>query len=453
MKNLSFPFKSITLSMLLLVAFTACQKEEQSNQVDSQPQVPIAKTYEAKVMQQTSNVIVNMLAENPELFNNINEIIKSDAVEYMKDRILFVDLFRNPQFAKAVNEQENHTTFSSEFKKHATANIQCAQTETRATILDADVLMQYLIENNISIYCPFPLEDYEANNRIPAIAANIGEEYEELPGVQFYADGSYDSVMVSQAYADLHPVWLINQEDDYIFNEMYNRNKTINVNPIRYEVTPPILEDYNPKPNSNTKHYEVKISSVYLTEYWGPLSEGDIDLHLCFCSSNPTYSTVEECFLGTFDRIITVQIPRSYVKHAKLGYDKGWFALDCAIENDWTTDELQKYFAAYDYDPKYGIEHEETYNTNYKISAGEAKIVGGEAGESHGAKITITYKSKDDLIALDKWDRCYIFDKVLKLGDATWTTEDGGTYKTALDGNYMTKPASSLTLAIYCEEY
>jgi hypothetical protein len=94
-----------------------------------------------------------------------------------------------------------------------------------------------------------------------------------------------------------------------------------------------------------------------------------------------------------------------------------------------------------------------TYNTNYKISAGEAKIVGGEAGESHGAKITITYKSKDDLIALDKWDRCYIFDKVLKLGDATWTTEDGGTYKTALDGNYMTKPASSLTLAIYCEEY
>jgi hypothetical protein len=95
MKNLSFTFKSITLSMLLLVAFTACQKEEQSNQIDSQPQVPIAKTHEAKVMQQTSNVIVNMLAENPELFNNINEIIKSDAVEYMEDRILFADLFKN----------------------------------------------------------------------------------------------------------------------------------------------------------------------------------------------------------------------------------------------------------------------------------------------------------------------------------------------------------------------
>ena len=229
-------------------------------------------------MQQTSNVIVNMLAENPELFNNINEIIKSDAVKYMEDRILFVDLFRNPQFVKAVNEQENHTTFSSEFKKHATANIQCAQTETRATILDADVLMQYLIENNISIYCPFPLEDYEANNRIPAIAANIGEEYEELPGVQFYADGSYDSVMVSQAYADLHPVWLINQEDDYIFENIYSRlNNSRKKSPETREYTeyPPIPQTYN----------QISFNSIFVTDYFGTLAGADLKIYLCKPSS------------------------------------------------------------------------------------------------------------------------------------------------------------------------
>ena len=449
MKNLSF-FKSVALSMFMFAALTACQKEEQSNQVDSTPQNPVATTYEAKVMQQTTNVIVSMLNENPELFNDINEAIKSDAVEYMEDRILFADLFRNPQFAKSVDGQAKHTTFSSEFKKHASANIQyiASANETRSTALDADALMQYLVDNNISVYCPFPLEDYAENNRIPAIAANIGEQYEELPGVQFYADGSFDSVMVSQAYADLHPVWLINHEEDYIFN----RSRYINPDSLGHAITPPSMEEFNPNPS--TKHYEVKISSVYLTDYWGSLSEGDIDLRLCFCSNNPSYSTVEECFLGSFDRIITVQIPRSYVKYAKLGYDKGWFALDCSIENDWTTDELQKYFAAYDYDPKYGVQQEETYNTSYKLSAGDAnKIVGGEAGETYGAKITITYKSQDDLIALDNWDRSYIFDKVLKIGDATWLTDDGTTRKTALDGNYMIKPASTLTLAVYCEEY
>lgn len=450
MKKLSFFNHAICLSMFLLVAFTACQKEEQTNQIDFQPQMPVAKTHEAKVMQQTTDVIVSMLAENPKLFSTIDESIKSDAAEYMEDRILFADLFKNPQFAKSNVSQTKPISFASEFRKHATNNIQYAPTndKTQATTLDADALIQYLVDNNISVYCPFPLEDYEEDNRIPAIAANIGEEYEELPGIQFHTDGTYDSVMVSQAYADLHPVWLINHEEDYIFEPQNIRNTANKQNRvIEFNPTIPIA------PITPNKHYEVKISSIYLTEYWGPIGEGDIDLRLCFCSSNPTYSTVEECFLGSFDRIISVQIPRSYVKYAKLKYDKGWFALDCSIENDWTIEELQKYFAAYDYDPKYGVEQEQTYNTNYKLSAGDADKIGGEAGESYGAKIKITYKSKDDLIALDNWDRCYIFDKVLKSGDATWTTEDGGTYKTALDGNYMIKPASSLTLAVYCEEY
>ena len=75
-------------------ALTACQKEEQSNPVDFTPQNPVATTYEAKVMQQTTNVIVSMLNENPDLFNDIDEAIKSDAVEYMEDRILFADLFK-----------------------------------------------------------------------------------------------------------------------------------------------------------------------------------------------------------------------------------------------------------------------------------------------------------------------------------------------------------------------
>ncbi len=131
-------------------------------------------------MQQTTNVIVSMLNENPDLFNDINDAIKSDAVEYMEDRILFADLFRNPQFAKSVDGQAKHATFSSEFRKHASLNIEYAasENETRSAVLDADDLMQYLEDNNVSVYCPFPLEYYAEDNRIPAIAANIGEDYE-----------------------------------------------------------------------------------------------------------------------------------------------------------------------------------------------------------------------------------------------------------------------------------
>ena len=378
MKNLSFPFKSITLSMLLLVAFTACQKEEQSNQVDSQPQVPIAKTHEAKVMQQTSNVIVNMLAENPELFNNINEIIKSDAVEYMEDRILFVDLFRNPQFVKAVNEQENHTTFSSEFKKHATANIQCAQTETRATILDADVLMQYLIENNISIYCPFPLEDYEANNRIPAIAANIGEEYEELPGVQLYADGSYDSVMVSQAYADLHPVWLINQEDDYIFENIYSRlNNSRKKSPETKEYTeyPPIPQTYN----------QISFNSIFVTDYFGTLAGADLKIYLCKPSSTAPILDANGVYQNSYNLQQLYVIPRKTVKYAKEGLPTGWTFINYILDDNWIENRYYNYFAVYEKDSDIKLTISE--NLNYM-----------QNNINVGVNMTLNYYKYSDLI-------------------------------------------------------
>lgn len=427
MKNLSF-FKSVALSMFMFVALTACQKEEQSNQVDSTPQNPVATTYEAKVIQQTTNVIVSMLNENPELFNDINEAIKSDAVEYMEDRILFADLFRNPQFAKSVNGQAKHTTFSSEFKKHASSNIEYATSinETRSTVLDADALMQYLVDNNISVYCPFPLEDYAEDNRIPAIAANIGAEYEEIPGVQFYADGSYDSVIVSQAYADLHPVWLINPEDDYIFEKIYSRNmyiqkRIVSLDSLGVEIVPPGITPGTPA------HYEVKFNSIFVTNYYGPITEGELNIYFCTTQSTPIYDSTDEIFKSTFDRMALIPLPRKYVKYAKNGEDRGWVAIHYVLEQDWQPTKLQCYFSAYEYDKKMDKELETTLDYSY-------------VKDSHtiNAKIALTleYSEKDDLIFTDRFLRSWMFSKISN-SDVTYVDDNGTTRQTAPDGYRM----------------
>ena len=441
MRQLFFLFKSITLGMFMFTTLTACQKEEQSNQVDFTPQNPVATTYEAKVMQQTTNVIVSMLNENPDLFNDINEAIKSDAVEYMEDRILFADLFRNPQFARSIDGQAKHTTFSSEFKKHATANIQYAPAETRATTLDADALMQYLVDNNVSVYCPFPLEYYAEDNRIPAIAANIGEEYEELPGIQFYADGSYDSVMVSQAYADNHPVWLINPEKDYIFKEYNMRNRVLAVEPqeviVRPENTWPI----------GTAHYEISFPSVYITNYMGTLAGGDLNIRICRSSQNPVYSETDHMFMGVFDDITPYDIPRKYVYNAKLGYDKGWYDLQGFVfEQDWKAEEYQHYIAVYEYDNKAVIN--DTLHTHFQYDS-TGIVLSVDAG------ISISYKSKEDIMAKRLLERAWIFD--LANGTAnnvgSWTDEDGAKHYTDLAGYNLMRLSGDLLFSVRKRTY
>ncbi len=442
MKKFQFFNHAICLSMFLLVAFTACQKEEQTNQVDFQPQMPVAKTHEAKVMQQTTDVIVSMLAENPDLFNDINESIKSDAVEYMEDRILFADLFKNPQFAKSNSSQANPVSFASEFIKHASANIQYATAETRATTLDADVLMQYLADNNISIYCPFPLEYYAEDNRIPAIAANIGEEYEELPGVQFHADGTYDSVMVSQAYADLHPVWLINPEEDYIFKDINSRNRVYcqqqNVVVGTGGITLPIAN----------YHYEISFPSVYITNYMGTLAGGDLNIRICRSSQNPIYNESEKMFMGTFDDITPYDIPRKYVYNAKQGYDKGWYDLQGFVfEQDWKTDEYQHYIAVYEYDNKAIVN--DTLRTSFQYDSNNGITLTAEAG------ISISYKSSEDIMSQKRLERAWIFDltnnKANNVG--SWTDEDGVIHYTDLAGYNLMRLSGDLLFSVRKRTY
>ena len=429
MKKLSFFNHAICLSMFLLVAFTACQKEEQTNQVDFQLQTPIATTHEAKVMQQTTNVIVSMLNENPTLFNDINEAIKSDAIEYMEDRILFADLFKNPQFVKSNVSQLNPVSFASEFRKHASINIQYAPAETRATTLDADALMQYLIDNNISVYCPFPLEDYEDDNRIPAIAANIGEEYEELPGVQFHADGTYDSVMVSQAYADLHPVWLINREEDYIFEDFNKRSKVYSERQNLPVIVPPIYQD-----PSKIPHYEVRFNSIFVTDYFGTLAGADLKIYLCKSTTEP-YVGTDGNYINSFNFQQLYVIPRKNVRYAQDGLASGWLYIGYIFDDDWKTSEDIHYFAAYEKDSDYRktTTAELGYNKN---------------GINVGVTMTLEYYKYSDLICITDMSRAGMNNLVSSTNTTYYVNDQNVACFVAPDGYRLYSPSNTLFLSI-----
>ncbi|MGM9794671.1 MAG: hypothetical protein ACI3ZZ_00390 [Candidatus Aphodosoma sp.] len=355
--------------------------------------------------------------------------------DYLEDRVLFSDLFsedanQNIQQKSMVDVE----SFSHSFKHYASlcsnSLLKSNLSANEANGVNADVLMQYLVDNNISVYCPFPLDYYAVDNRIPAIAAVIDETLEEFPGIQFFADGTFQEVMVSQAYADEHPVWLIKKEHDYIFNQML-QDSVISMQKAGGVVLP------------RTTHYEVEFRSIFVTEYMGPLAQGDLEIHLCRSLANPQYDTEEECFKGTFDDQYIVVLPRKYVYNAKRGYDKGWYQINYIFENDWKTTEYQHYFAAYEYDPKYEVESSCTLKGSYKTNKAE---VGAEI------KVGLKYRSRDDLMALRQLDRDWIFD-IIENSTVTYVDDDGRVRDTAVDGCKIYRPSSYLMLSVTKREY
>lgn len=422
--------KKTIFLFLIVLFFFGCKEHTELQNVIEEPTV----SYDGVMLQNTLDVITSMVVDNPTVIDFINASIVEEK-DYLEDRVLFSDLFSEEA---NLDIQQKSTidveSFSHSFKHYASlcsnSLLKSNSNGDDANVVNADMLMQYLVDNNISVYCPFPLDYYAEDNRIPAIAAVIDETLEEFPGIQFFADGTFQEVMVSQAYADEHPVWLIKKEHDYIFNQML-QDSVISMQKAGGVVLP------------RTTHYEVEFRSIFVTEYMGPIGQGDLEIHLCRSLANPQYDMAEECFKGNFDDIYTVVLPRKYVYNAKRGYDKGWYQINFIFENDWKTTEYQQYFAAYEYDPKYEVESSCTLHGSYKTKKAE---VGAEI------KVGLKYRSRDDLMALKQLDRDWIFD-IIENSTVTYVDDDGRVRNTAIDGCRLFKPSSYMMLSITKREY
>lgn len=180
--------RMILLSMVLAL-FASCEKETLGTTPDVQSTQQVQNVEERTAVE----ALVSLLGENPAYFDYINARVCSDDVEYMEDRVLFRDLFQSP--ATGLLSKSVDGSFASDFARHIGGRQAMLRSEAEDNGIDADALMGYLAERNISIYCPFPLEDYAEDNRIPAICSIVSDNLDSLPGVRYHADGTYEDVI------------------------------------------------------------------------------------------------------------------------------------------------------------------------------------------------------------------------------------------------------------------
>lgn len=317
-------------------------------------------------------------------------------------------------------------------------NTATAYKEIPPTITISD-FMNYLKSNDISIYCPYPYDLYEENTNTITVVSNTDITATSASGIQISFTGKRMQVTVDEAYTEIYPVWFVQKENTYIFEE---QNVRKNVWGLRQAEIMSISPKESVASVTSGRHYEARISRVFCTRFCG-LFEGDLELHFCSMSSSPTYNPSTNTFSGSFDNLHTIKMPRKYVRYARKGKDNGWYPINFIFDTDWETSRDQDFIAAYEYD-----------NVQSKTASFEGSITGEYKGVKVSAvgKVGITYKSRDVLFGIKKWSRTWFFDIVQNSVD-TWKDKNGKWRSTAPDGNRITWLGGEMALSVSLREY
>ena len=374
----------------MLFTISSCTQEEIPTNNDNK--VLSKKDMEMRhALELSSNILVNMIANNPNYYNKLNKHIIDGSPNCLEDRVLMKDLF-TPETKSGAAYMKSNFDFGTDFKQAFARNklqkMNAVEKGDSNLFSDPDSLIQFLTDNNVSLYCPLPLEYYEENNRIPAITFHPIDNDSVNTGYLLNESGEITEVEVSQEYNDLHPVWIL------MPNEIILPNST----------------QQNAKSRENTLGYEISVMRVYVKEYYGGIFDGDLNLHII--RANPlsvTYNATTNTYSGGIVTDISFKMPRKYVFDAKHGWWSGWYVVNSVWNTNWDVSETSHIMYIYEWDKK-GTQEKSiplnTYNAN---------------GQVNGSLGTLKYtsQSQDETIGLQQWNRNWFFD-IINNGNPTW---------------------------------
>lgn len=432
-----------------LVAFTmvSCDK----NDIEIQPDATtIALTPDQQRMRSaletTTNILLDMIANDPTYFDELNKVIVAGSPNYLEDRVMLKDLFISTSKSSALRVKANSNKFTSDFKnvfsKNKPQKVSGVDGINSGIFSNPDSLIQFLTENDVILNCPYPLEDYDEDNRIPAISFDPMNNDSTNVGYLFDKFGNITKVVVSQSYADKHPVWIL------IPNQPENKNQSVaNISSVQKAKS------------AMTDGFRATFNKIYLTEYYCTIFKATLDLRFMRSGNGFSWNDQTKNYTGTFAQMNPFQMPRKYVGYAKDGKSSGWYPIYLEWDYDWYSDKKEQALSVYEHDSGAVIE----LSCNIKVSVPPTEATGGVGGEV-GVGIKGTFTDNDDIIALQPLGRDYFYG-IATNGhknssgniDWTWTevtkrnfwgTPTATTVHTQIDGNYIYRFSPSFMMSI-----
>ncbi len=406
----------------MAVILSSCEKEEVKVQTETQNLLTAEQQKMRSALETTTNILLDMVAKDPSYFDELNNLIIAGSPEYLEDRVMLKDLFNTTPNSSTLRIKANTNRFTSDFR--STFNNQPRKVGgvngvKPEIFTNPDSLIQFLTLNNVSLYCPFPIEEYDEDNRIPAITFHPMNNDTVNVGYMLTDSGSFKEVQVCQAYNDLHPVWIL------IPYELCSYENNV--------------QQQRVAPSAPNEGFELIINSIYCTNYYGAnlgIFSVDMDIRILRSSSSFSWNDQTKDFVGTFQLMKTFRMPRKYVTWARQGSMSGWFPVYLTWDYNWTNERLEQALSIYEHDDS---QNEMTITSTAKFTKKDV----GEIGVTVSGKIS----NRSDIITLEPIGRNYVYN-IAKYGhkdvngniDWTWRQQTFPFFwknREQFEGNYI----------------
>jgi hypothetical protein len=358
----------VVFLMCIIALVSSCSKDEiPANKTDDSI-VRRTLTADEIVLKEklslTAQVVRDLILEMPEVVKEVGNLI--DRKMYRDDFIYFNDLFNPEENLKLKSSGPGQTLFEKTFDELIVKKSYTAATSE---------LKVFLVENDIALYYPYPVEDYSYENQLPSCTSDpIDNEYENI-GYQLEDDGTYSEVIVDEEYSEEYPVWIIMEEEG--------------------EIALP-----TPVPEVTSGVHQLRVGHVMSNKQYDGIFGGGSEFKFCLLGGTITLNSAT-----TFTSLQTCNLSRRQIRK------ENWVNFQYELDDDWfvsedgTTDEGSRQFGLIEYD-KNKTEFTLSFEPKLKIdklevSAGKAEL---KVVSSEGWIKLDLFKSRENFMKYNNFD-------------------------------------------------
>lgn len=360
--------KKLTFVLMCLVAlFASCTKDvipdvRENDQIVRRELTP-EETLMKEKLAMVAQVVRDVVLSEPAVVKEVSKLI--DLRLYRDDYVYFRDLFSNENGLKGVDCKA--PLFEKAFDEVI---------ERKSGDLQFPDIKKYLVENNITLYCPYPIEDYPAGNQLPSCTSDPLDNDEINIGYQLEKDGSYSVVEVSEEYSRSYPVWIVMPEEEENEPQMSKASNSV-----------------------RTVH-QMRVGFVSSSIHYDGFFSGGSEFKFCLLggtitpTSATTFTGLQTCFLKRS------QIRKNVWVNFQYELDDDWY-----VSDDGTTDEGSRQFGLIEFDKNKTVF---TLSFEPKVKIDKIEVSAGKVElkvESQEGWIKLdNYLSRDNFIRLNKTD-------------------------------------------------
>lgn len=345
--------------------FYACQKEDVTTGSDdslSGNKLTDKQVELLGVMDNAARVIAKITVDK-EINDEIANMVALGM--YNDDYIKFKDLFQPESNSKL------KSTAATKFAKRFRDVVKSSSLKSSGG--NGFDLEKYLIDNDLALYVPYPLEDYPENMRTPVVSfhpltndsVNIGYLCSNLKSINQVQQVDE----VDEAYSQERPVYII--EPDDIIGDSGGGTGGGDVGDTGGG-------------SSNKSRFNVKLVNMHVTKFYGGIFSGGPDINIVFADAividaENNMAAVKKHFDSP------IHFSRREVKKMKKDKNR-WKDVNIVLDPEWKEDELVNYIGMVELD-KLG-----TFTLGVKATVKVSDKV------SLTPSISYTYKSTNDFV-------------------------------------------------------